>query len=103
MSHTLAPALVGTAPCTVYCALGKPSRFWLRDGARPVEKKDRDLLVWVLTDIDSTVKAFGRLVPIHLPGRDRDALAFTTLLVFHSERVALQNHRDPMKWVTMPR
>src|SRR5262245_1802929 len=88
---------------TVPCVLGTPSRWRLRDSARPVQKKDGDLLVGLLTDINRTMQALGRLIPIHLPGRDRDAAACTTLLVFHGERVAPQYHRDPMKGVTMPR
>jgi len=67
-----APSLHGgEAARTVHCALGKPSRLRLRDGARLVQKKDRDLLVGLLTDIDRTVQALGRLVPIYLPGRNR--------------------------------
>ena len=52
----------------------KSGRGWYeygKDGARPVQKKDRDLFVGLLTDIDRTVQALGRLVPIYLPGRNR--------------------------------
>lgn len=56
----------------------------LRHCVRTVEKEDGNLLVGLLTDIDTAVDALGRLIPINLPRRDRDVLALTPIAVFEA-------------------
>ncbi len=67
-----------------------------------VEKEDCDFLVELFTDIDTAVKALGRLVPIDLPRSNLDPLALTPIAIFDGEGIAVQDHRDPMIWITMP-
>ena len=60
-----------------------------------IEKEDGDVLVGLFTDIDTAVKALGRLVPIDLPRRNLDALALTPIAIFDGEGIAVQVERIP--------
>jgi hypothetical protein len=75
----------------------------LSHGIGPVEKKDGDLLVRLLADIDPAVNTVGRLIPACFPGGDLESMALTTNAVFDREGIATQDHRYPMKWVAVPR
>jgi hypothetical protein len=65
----------------------------LSHGIEPVEKKDGDLLVRLLADIDPAVNTVGRLIPACFPRGDLESIALTTIAVFDREGIATQDHR----------
>jgi hypothetical protein len=67
-----------------------------------IEKEDGDLLIRSFTDIDATMDLFGGLIPIHLPGRDLEALNLTHIAIFESEGLSMQNDSNTVKRVTVP-
>jgi hypothetical protein len=74
----------------------------LRDIVRVGEKKDRDLLVWHLTYINSAVSGIARLVPINLARCDSDVLHRTPVAKLDSQNIALEDDRHTMEWISMP-
>jgi hypothetical protein len=75
----------------------------LRLCARVIEEEDGDLLVRLLTHIDTAVNPIRRLVPVRLPSGDIKVIALATISVFDGECIASEDHRHPMKWITVPR
>lgn len=68
-----------------------------------VEKEDGNLLVRLLAHVDAAVNPFGRLVPIHLARRNREAMSRASVAVFDGEGIATEDRRDAMKRIAMPR
>jgi hypothetical protein len=66
-----------------------------------IEKEDVNLLVRLFTDIDTAVNLVSWLIPIHLPWRDREALALTPIPVFNGKCIPAQHDSYSMKKVAM--
>ena len=73
----------------------------LGHGIGMVEKEDGDLLVRLLTNVDTAVNKVRRLVPTSLPWAHREPVA-RPVAVLDRESIATQDHRYSMKWVTVP-
>jgi hypothetical protein len=67
-----------------------------------VEKEDGDLLVWMLSDIDTAVNALRRLIPTHLSRLDRKTLTISAVAVFDGESIPAQDDRYAMERVAVP-
>ena len=68
-----------------------------------VKKEDGDLLVDLPANVDGTMDAIGRLLPMCLAWGDCNVLGLVPILVFDMQRVATQDHGDPVEGVAMPR
>jgi hypothetical protein len=74
----------------------------LRYRAGMVEKKDGNLFVVFLTDVNGPVHVVAWLIPIHLARRNLDRLALATIPKLDGESVAMQHNGYPMVWVSVP-
>ena len=68
-----------------------------------IEEEHRDFFVRLLADINGTMDAIARLVPIRLARGDSDAMRLATISVLDRESIAAHGNRDPMIRVAVPR
>ncbi len=74
----------------------------LSHGVGVVEEEDRDLLVWIGSDVHAAMHAVGRLVPVRVPGHEVELEPLAPITVFDREGAATQNHRHAVKRIAMP-
>jgi hypothetical protein len=77
-------------------------RARLREIIRAVEKKDRNLFVWNVADVNGAMNAITGLIPIDLPRCDCDVLPRMTVAKFDIQNIAFEDDRHAMERITMP-
>jgi hypothetical protein len=77
-------------------------RARLRDIIRAVEKKDSNLFVWNVADVNGAMNTITGLIPIDLPRCDSDVLPRMTVAKFDIQYIAFEDDRHAMEGITMP-
>ena len=58
---------------------------------------------WLRADIDTAVNAISRFIPAYLAAFEFGPSALTAIAVLDCQDTAMEDHRDPMERVVMPR
>ena len=66
------------------------------------EEKYGDLLIWHVGNVNGAMRPVTRLVPIDLPGCDRDMLLGTSVAEFNGQSGSLEDDRYTVTRIPMP-
>jgi hypothetical protein len=95
-----------TAP--IWCLSPIFTRVWQLRGSRlrhrvgTVKEEDRNLVVWLVADVDGTMNSGGGLVPIRLAGADLDATGVAAIAVLDCQGIAAHHNSHPVERVAVP-
>jgi hypothetical protein len=74
----------------------------LRHRIGTVKKEDRNLVVWLVADVDGPMNSGGGLVPIGLAGADLDANGVAAIAVLDCQGIAVHHNSHPVERVAVP-